>query len=608
MRRCRRYGCESIKSLRSKAADEVMMVKKASSRDAWIRALQATSTISANPLRLLGDVLEEKAGVRGDAPALLSETRSLTYSELAELTNRYSRWALDRLRKGEVVCLMMPNRPEYIAVWLGITRVGGVVALINTNLAGSALAHAIAAASPKHVIVTAELAETLRQAVPDGSSVEVWAHDQSGSALAQYSSAPLSTSERRAVTISDTALLIYTSGTTGLPKAAKVTHHRILQWSFWFAGLGDFRADDRMYNCLPMYHSIGGVVAIGSVLVGGGSVFVAEKFSVSRFWPEIVEYKCTLFQYIGELCRYLVNASSCPEEREHRLRLACGNGLRADIWTKFKERFAIPEIIEFYAASEGTFSLFNIEDEPGAIGHVPAFLAPRFPAIIVRYDAEQEQPYRNARGHCVACAANEIGEALGRISVKSDNPETRFEGYVSVAETERKILRDVFEDGDAWYRTGDLMRKDERGFIYFVDRIGDTFRWKGENVSTLQVADVLSACPGVAEVVVYGVSVPGTDGRAGMAAVTAEAGFDLQALHSLARERLPSYARPLFVRLSSSTDLTETFKPKKQALLEEAFDPRATRDPIYVEDRTADAYVPLDEKAYDQIRNGKFRF
>jgi hypothetical protein len=234
--------------------------------------------------------------------------------------------------------------------------------------------------------------------------------------------------------------------------------------------------------------------------------------------------------------RYLLAAPS-PEEHQHKLRLACGNGLRADIWTKFKERFQIPQIIEFYAASEGTFSLFNIEGEPGAIGHVPAFLAPRFPAVIVRYDAEREQPYRDDHGHCVRCAANEIGEALGRISSNWNDAESRFEGYVNAAETERKILRNVFEDGDAWYRTGDLMRRDGRGFIYFVDRIGDTFRWKGENVSTLQVAEALSACPGVAEIVVYGVAVPGADGRAGMAAINAEPNFDLAALHAVATDR-----------------------------------------------------------------------
>jgi fatty-acyl-CoA synthase len=583
-------------------------VKTRPSRDAWIRALQATSTIVANPTRLLADHLQERAIADGSAPALLSDAQSLTYAELAKQANRFSRWALEHLAKGEVVCLIMPNRPRYVATWLGITRVGGIVALINTNLVGTSLAHAIESVAPKHVIVASELHQQLREAIPDSDLFQTWLDKDFATRLAEYSGARLSLSERPSVTINDTALLIYTSGTTGLPKAAKVTHHRVLQWSLWFAGLGDFKASDRMYNCLPLYHSVGGIVAVCSVLAAGGSVVIAEKFSASRFWADVVRWDCTLFQYIGELCRYLVNAPPSPEERGHRLRLACGNGLRADIWTKFKERFAIPQIIEFYAASEGTFSLFNIEDEPGAIGHVPAFLAPRFPAVIVRYDAEREQPYRDQNGRCVRCAANESGEALGRIRGNADDPETRFEGYVNAAETERKIVRNVFEDGDAWYRTGDLMRRDERGFFYFVDRIGDTFRWKGENVSTLEVAAALSSCPAVLDVVVYGVAVPGADGRAGMAAVTADATFDLLTFHSVAKERLPPYARPLFVRLCGAIDVTETFKPKKQALVTEGFNPQATSDPIYVEDRATNAYVPLNEAIYRRIRSGEFRF
>jgi fatty-acyl-CoA synthase len=577
------------------------------SRDAWIRALQWTSTIAANPTSLLADKIDEFAPAHTEDTAFFSGPRRVRFSELVAEVNRYSRWALEHLVKGDVVCLIMPNRPEYVVIWLGITRVGGIVALINTNLTGASLAHAIVTASPKLVIVAQELRQKVRDAIPEPGSFETWTHNPSANELARYSGAVLSASERRQVTIHDAALLIYTSGTTGLPKAAKVTHYRILQWSLWFAGLGGFQANDRMYNCLPLYHSVGGIVAVCSVLIAGGSVVIADKFSARRFWPDVVHFECTLFQYIGELCRYLVNAPPVPEERRHALRLACGNGLRADVWAKFKERFAIPHIIEFYAASEGTFSLFNIEDEPGAIGHVPAFLAPRFPAAIVRYDEEREQPYRDENGRCVRCAAGETGEALGRISSNGNNPETRFEGYVNASDTEQKILRSVFEEGDAWYRTGDLMRMDPRGFIYFVDRIGDTFRWKGENVSTVEVAEVLSSCPGVLDVVVYGVALPGADGRVGMAAIMADATFDLRALRSLAKERLPAYARPLFVRLCSAIDITETFKPKKQALVSEGFNPQATVDPIYVEDGATDAYLPLNEAVYRKIERGELR-
>jgi fatty-acyl-CoA synthase len=250
--------------------------------------------------------------------------------------------------------------------------------------------------------------------------------------------------------------------------------------------------------------------------------------------------------------------------RQHSLRLCCGNGLRADVWTKFKERFSIPHTIDFYAASEGTFSLFNIEEEPGAIGHVPPFLRPNFPAVIVRYDLERQEPYRDEQGRCVRCRANEAGEALGPTG-GPQNPDARFEGYVNSAETEKKIARDVFEQGDAWYRTGDLMRMDERGFIYFVDRIGETFRWKGEAVLTSEVEQAFSSCPGVLDLVVYGVNVPFADGRAGMAAIVVSDAFDLDTFYQTAKERLAAYARPIFLRICAGIEATPTFKPRKGA-------------------------------------------
>jgi fatty-acyl-CoA synthase len=253
----------------------------------------------------------------------------------------------------------------------------------------------------------------LCEAVP-GAEFRIGTEGGAADDFARYSEEDLAPSERPAVTIRDTALLIHTSGTTGLSKAAKVSHYRILQWSLWFAALGGFNAADRMYNCLPLYHSVGGVVAVGSVLSAGGSVLIAEKFSASGFWPDVVQFRCTVFQYIGELCRYLVNAPPSGSEREHSLRLACGNGLRADIWTKFKERSAIPRIIEFYAASEGTFSLFNIEEKPGAIGHVPPLLRPNFPAVIVRYDPEKQEPYRDEQGAVCDAALTRRAKLWGR--------------------------------------------------------------------------------------------------------------------------------------------------------------------------------------------------
>ena len=303
-----------------------------------------------------------------------------------------------------------------------------------------------------------------------------------------------------------------------------------MQWSLWFAGLMNTGPDDRIYNCLPMYHSIGGVTATGALLVRGGSVVIGEKFSASTFWDDVVNWDCTLFQYIGELCRYLVNAPQHPRERQHRLRLCCGNGLRADTWEKFQSRFEIPRILEFYAATEGNVSLYNVEGKVGAIGRVPPFLAHRFPLALVQFDAVSGEPARDKDGRAIRCTTDEVGEAIGRIGRgTAEAGGGEFEGYTSAADSERKILRDVFEPGDAWYRTGDLMRMDGAGFYYFVDRIGDTFRWKGENVATSEVAAVLMDFPGIAEATVYGVAVPGTEGAAGMAPLVADGALDFAA-------------------------------------------------------------------------------
>jgi len=361
-----------------------------------------------------------------------------------------------------------------------------------------------------------------------------------------------------------------------------------------------------MYNCLPMYHSVGGVVAIGALLVHGGSVVLRKRFSSRAFWDDILGHDCTLFQYIGELCRFLLNSPEHPREREHRIRIACGNGLRPDIWEAFQSRFAIPRILEFYAATEANFSLYNCEGKPGAIGRIPAFLVHRFPVALVRCDVESGEPIRDERGLCQRCATDEVGEALGRIQ-DDGSAEGRFDGYTDRAASERKILRDVFETGDAWFRSGDLMRRDAAGFLYFVDRIGDTFRWKGENVSTGEVTQAVCAWPQIREATVYGVEVPGHDGRAGMVALVSDGDLDLEGLRSHLKGRLPEYARPVFLRVMRELELTGTFKPRKQDLVSAAFNPDATADVIYVNDRERDSYARLDRAMFDRIRAGEFR-
>ncbi len=584
-----------------------------SAQRAWARALEKTAAIGRHPEITLPVLIETLADKFGTTPALISERQTLSYRGLAEQADRYARWALrQNLGFGEVVCLLMHNSPEYLAIWLGITKVGGTVALINTHLVDSSLAHCIRTVAPKHVIAGAALAARLGPLQPQlPASIKLWIHGGKAEGfgriedeLEHSAGQRLKTGQYRPPTLAERALYIYTSGTTGLPKAASVSHFRLMQWSHWFAGMMDTVAADRMYNCLPMYHSVGGVVAIGAVLVNGGAVILRETFSARRFWDDLVAWDCTLFQYIGELCRYLVNQPPHPRERAHRLRLCCGNGLSAGVWDKFQQRFRIPRILEFYAATEGTFSLYNCEGKAGAIGRIPAYLAHRFPLALVKFDSGSGEPRRDENGYCLRCSAGEIGEAIGSIAGKRAGAAGQFEGYSDQAASEQKLLRNVFAPGDVWFRTGDLMRRDQQGYFYFVDRVGDTFRWKGENVATAELEDIIGQCPGVTQAVVYGVTVPGTEGRAGMAALVVNEEFALAAFRQYLVEHLPEYARPLFVRLANHVEVTATFKSQKQELLRQAYDPSATREPVYFNDPAGQALVRLDSRLYQRIRAG----
>ena len=585
-----------------------------SAAKAWLRALELTTPIARNPQRILYDVIQERAEKSGEAPALLSDEECLTYRALAERSNRYARWALSQgLRKGDTVCLLMPNRPEYLAIWLGVTRAGGTVSLLNTNLVGQSLVHCIDIVAPAHIISCGGLIGRLTTALRNSAAAaKIWMHGAGDDELPRidldierYSGDKPDAAELPPVTGDDCALFIYTSGTTGLPKAAKVSHFRLMQWSHWFAGMMDTSASDRMYCSLPMYHSVGGVLATGSVLVGGGSVVIRQGFSARQFWNDIMRWDCTLFQYIGELCRYLLHADPLPHETEHRIRMCCGNGLRADIWNEFKTRFRIPRIFEFYASTEGNVSLFNIEGKPGAIGRMPAFLSHRFPVTLVKFDVAKEEPVRDQRGYCIRCAAHETGEAIGRISRDSSNIGSRFDGYSSSEASEKKILRNVFEAGDAWFRTGDLMRRDDEGYFYFVDRVGDTFRWKGENVATSEVSEAICAFPGIKEANVYGVAIPGAEGRTGMAVLVAGDDLDLVALRTHLVSRLPAYARPRFLRFRSEMELTATFKHDKQNFARQGYDPAAITDALYFDDPQRQAFVRLDNALYERIQKGR---
>jgi len=584
-------------------------------RDAWLRALAKTATIGDRGVTL--PELIGRLSLEFDAaPALVSTESAMTYRQMGVRCNQYSRWGISRgLKSGDAVSLLMANCAEYLPIWLGLTRIGVVVALVNSQLSGNVLAHSINIADPKYLIVGADLAPriaAIRPHLPPGLGCRVLGSSTPDlepleAELAGVTGEPLPASEFPAPSIDATALYIYTSGTTGLPKAAKVSHYRLMQWSHWFAGMMDTQPSDRMFNCLPLYHSVGGVVATFATLVSGGAVVIRQRFSASDFWRDVRDERCTLFQYIGELCRYLVNTPCQPVEIEHSLRMACGNGLRPEVWQPFKTRFRIPRILEYYASTEGNFSLYNCEGQPGAIGRIPAFLSSRLPVALLRFDLETSEPRRNSQGLCERCSPNEIGEAVGLMPQADGQRAGRFEGYADPEASARKVLRNVLNEGDAWYRTGDLMRRDERGFYYFVDRVGETYRWKGENVSTAEVLTALTACRGVIDGVVYGLTVPGADGRAGTAALQVNGEFDLAAFRAEVAIRLPPYARPLFLRIVSTLEATATFKPRKQDLVQAGFDPARVGDPLYFDDPRSQRYVPLDAALFAAISKGELR-
>jgi fatty-acyl-CoA synthase len=394
-----------------------------------------------------------------------------------------------------------------------------------------------------------------------------------------------------------------------LPKAANMNHYRVQLAMRGYWAIVDTKATDRVYDCMPMYHSVGGVLGPGVALMAGGSCVIREKFSAREFWSDVKRHGCTVFCYIGELCRYLVNTPPSEHEADHGVRVCFGNGMRPDVWPAFQARFRIPQIREYYAATEGNCNIFNFDSKPGAVGRIPWFLKHKFPIKVVRFDVETEAPVRGADGLCVECAPDEPGELIGEIVNDASKPGSRFEGYADKAATEKKILRDVFKQGDAWFRSGDLLRKDVDGYFYFVDRIGDTFRWKGENVSTNEVSERLTGFPGLSESTVYGVAIPGHDGRAGMISVVVEnpSTFDLAGFYAHIQAQLPDYARPLFLRVRQNLELTGTFKQRKVDLVGDGFDPSRIFDPLYFNDARAGRFEPLDMALHEEIAAGRVR-
>ncbi len=581
-----------------------------------IRLLRRVKSITPESTQTVADAFERWVMNTPSAPAIFFEDNEISWKAMDQGACRFARWArASGIGKGDVVALLMENRPEYIMAWFGLFKIGAVAALINTNQTSASLAHSLNISGARHLILDAELGANFLSAQHQLSApMDVWTWggpitgtQDLSAALEAESPAPIPRSFRDGLTAKDSALYIYTSGTTGLPKAAKISHLRMQMMMQAFSVATKATSKDIMYDVLPLYHSAGGVCALGAVFAVGGSVVLRRKFSASQFWDDCARYRPTLFQYIGELCRYLLNAPPHEKERAHALRLVIGNGLRPEIWQTFKDRFAIPHIVEFYGATEGNVALMNVDGKPGAVGRAPHYLRSRLPVFLVRFDLEKGEPVRDPQtGFCIECAPGEAGEAIGRID--KDEPRTNFEGYTKGTETEKKLLRGVFAKDDVFFRTGDLLRRDAQGYFYFVDRIGDTFRWKGENVATSEVAEALSVYPGIREANVYGVKLGEMDGRAGMAALIISPDCDLAALGTYLESHLPVYARPVILRiLQHDMEITGTFKHRKVDLVKEGYDPASLADPLYWLNPENKRYEVLDVDTHQRLVGGAIK-
>ena len=508
------------------------------------------------------DMWDKTLARHPDKEAIVFEDSSMTFAEVDKLANRVAHWAhAQGLRNGDVVALDMENRLEFVPTWLGLSKAGIVVALINCHVKAKALVHSIGAAKTKAVIFGTELAATFApvsaQLKRDGRAlfsfgpgpVPPFADGSLDAALARVPDTPAPRAWRAGRGMLDSFAFIYTSGTTGLPKACLIKHSKYYTFGKCIPAAFEIKPSDRLYCTLPLFHTAGGGLGMGAMIVHGCTLVLRRKFSARAFWSDAKKHRCTVVQYIGELCRYLLATAPGSDDKSHGVRLALGNGLRPDVWPAFQRRFAIPEIGEFYAATEGNVALLNHSKNgqgQGAVGRAGWLVRKIQGFKLVKFDIENEVPLRGPDGFCREVGVGEPGELLGPII--ASKPSTRFEGYTDAKATAKKVMTDVFKKGDKYFRTGDLVKYDAQGYFYFCDRIGDTFRWKGENVSTTEVAEVVSTFPNVLEANVYGVQIPGKDGRACCVALRTEGGpesIDRNGLAKCVQDALPSYAVPM---------------------------------------------------------------
>ncbi|XP_072550624.1 long-chain fatty acid transport protein 2-like [Salminus brasiliensis] len=548
---------------------------------------------------------------------ILFEEQSYSYEDADRLSNKVARAVQQHcgVKEGDTVALFMGNEPFFVWTWLGLSKLGCTVSFLNYNIRSKSLLHCFSCCKAKVLIAGTDLREAVEEVLPALKEQEVCVLlladrcDTNGivclnEKINTVSDEPLPISLRSKVTIKSHALYIYTSGTTGLPKAAVISHERVWLASY-LQSMAGVSSDDIIYIYLPLYHSAGFLMGLTGAIERGITVVLRRKFSASQFWKDCRKHNVTVIQYIGEIMRYLCNTPKADSDRVHNVRLALGNGIRADTWTDFLERFGDMCICECYGATEGNIGFVNYIGKIGAIGRVNALMKRASPFALIKYDTEKEEPVRDSRGFCVEVSTGETGLLVVKIT-----KVTPFSGYANnQQQTDKKKLRNVFVEGDMYFNSGDLLKIDQEGFVYFQDRIGDTFRWKGENVATTEVADVLVMLDFIEEANVYGVKVPGHEGRIGMAAVKLMEGqsFDSSATFLQVESLLPTYARPRFIRIQGAMDVTGTYKQRKIKLAEEGFNPKTIQDPLYFLDDKKKTYIPMAEEIFNSISDGRLR-
>ncbi|WP_151788434.1 long-chain-acyl-CoA synthetase [Acinetobacter ursingii] len=579
---------------------------------------QAYLRTSSTPAGL-GIAFEKAVKRNPQGDALLFEDERYSYQDLNEWANQIAHYYLSiGARKGDVIAVMLENRSELIATVIGLAKIGVTSALVNTSQTGKVLTHSINLVNPIALILGEEVQSCIDDIRADIELAEDrfhWFADQAtrqnvGSAPSGYVNlaekidhfAKFNPATTHTVQGKDGLFYIYTSGTTGLPKAVIFTHSR---WTLAYGTYGhilDLKPDDVMYVTLPLYHATGIVVCWCGVIAGSATLAIRRKYSTSAFWKDVQKFNASAIGYVGELCRYLMDAPPSEIDRAHRVTKMIGNGMRPNIWDKFKQRFGVKEVLELYASSEGNVGFSNIFNFNNTVGFSPT------PYAIVQYDKEKGEAIRDQKGHCIKVETGDVGLLIGKITRRSP-----FDGYTDPEKNKSVILKDVFKKGDSYFNTGDLVRDIGFRHAQFVDRLGDTFRWKGENVSTTEVENMICDYDKIAEAVVYGVEIPNTNGRAGMAAITLSDGAelneqDLTEMVNQFKKNLPAYAIPVFLRVQAVVETTGTFKYQKNKLKEQAFDPSQTDERLLVLLPNAEAYCDVTAEIFENIQAYKYRF